>query len=146
MSGVNRGKIRPNRSLKYPLRRNGNERLDDSIVSVIVKELIYSSKSVLQISRENAVGVSTVERINTGVRHFDKEYDYPLRVPGTGMSYLKLSFIIRDIESNKRKFSEIEKNYNISKSTVNRINQGKIFRQENKKYPLRNSRQRVYNL
>ena len=55
-----------------------------------------------------------------------------------------LNYIVKDIKENKIKFSEIEKKYNLSKSTINRINQGKILRKENEFYPLRNSKQRVH--
>ena len=40
--------------------------------------------------------------------------------------------------------SEIEKKYSLSKATISRINQGKAYRRENIRYPLRPSNKRVY--
>ena len=55
-----------------------------------------------------------------------------------------LNYIIKDIKEGELKFSEIEKKYKLSKSTINRINQGKLLRKEQESYPLRNSKQRVH--
>jgi len=41
--------------------------------------------------------------------------------------------------------SDIEKKYHLSKATINRINQGKNYKNKNFSYPLRPSDKRVYN-
>ena len=55
-----------------------------------------------------------------------------------------LSDIFSDLLDNKLKLSEIEKKYSLSKATISRINQGKTYRRENIRYPLRPSNKRVY--
>ena len=49
----------------------------------------------------------------------------------------KILDIINDIENSYEKLINIARKYGLSKSQINRINQGKAWKLQNKIYPLR---------
>ena len=54
------------------------------------------------------------------------------------LSKSEFNLILEDLKNFNKTKKEISDNYNISMSTINRINNGKIRRQENINYPIRN--------
>lgn len=144
ISQINRGIAKRTKGLQYPLRLSSNTEIDKENVDIIIHELIYTHLPVKHIAKKYKVSELTVYRINSGERHKRKDIEYPIRDKNCKISNWILKYIINDIEENKLKFSDIEKKYNLSKSTINRINQGKILRKANRSYPLRNSNQRVH--
>lgn len=87
----------------------------------------------------------TIYRINLGyTRRCPDDVEYPIRDKGKRISRKMLSNIIADLLDNKLMFSEIEHKYHLSKSVINRINQGKEYKQDNLDYPIRPSSKRVH--
>ena len=146
ISLINRGVIRHNDIFNYPLRDNKNYAKSVNILYKIVEELLITTKSVEQIAKENNVDSLLVYKLNLGKhKNSPQNFQYPIRPSGKRISYKMLSDIICDLLDNKLKLQDIEKKYNLSKATINRINQGKSYRQKELKYPLRPSNKRVYN-
>ena len=145
LSMINRGISRKNDELYYPLRYNGNERKSSKIVLDITNSLLYTTKSIEQLSREYKIGANFIYDVNEGLHSQCVDcIKYPIRNPFCRFSNYLLDSIYNDLLDNKLKFSDIEKKYAISKSSLNRINQGKIYSRNNFSYPLRPSNSRVY--
>lgn len=146
LSLINRGITRYNEELNYPLRINGNERKDETLVNEICYYLLYTTNSIEKIAHNLNVDSNTIYKINKG-NHFccNKELNYPIRKPHARISTYLLNNIYNDLLDDKLKFSEIEQKYDLSKSTINKINQGKQYKQDIFSYPLRPSNKRVYN-
>ena len=142
---INRGASRKNNELSYPLRKNGNERKDPKLVLDVANSLLYTTKSIEQLSREYKVGANFIYDVNEGLHFQCVDYiNYPIRNPHCRFSNYLLDSIYNDLLDNKLKFSDIEKKYSISKISLSRINQGKIYNRNNFSYPLRPSNKRVY--
>lgn len=146
LSLINRGLIRRNDELEYPLRKHDNCRKDKKIVYQITYLLLYTTNSIEEIGRKLEVDSNTIYKINKGAHFFcNEDIEYPIRNPHCRLSNYLLNNIYNDILDNKLKLSDIEKKYGLSKSTINRINTGKTYYKENFSYPLRPSNERVYN-
>ena len=142
---INIGSKRFNNNFNYPLRNNGNCIKKEDTVAKVTNALLNTTLSVEQISKNFDVSSKTVRKINLGLQaNSFKNIDYPIREKGQRISKKMLSNIITDLLGDKLKLSDIEKKYNLSKTTINRINQGKILKRESLKYPLRPSDKRVY--
>lgn len=143
---INTGTSRYNPDLTYPLRTNGNERKDKTLVEEIIFELLYTKNSIEDLKKKYSVSDKTIRKINRGQHaHSITEIDYPIRQPYHQLSSYLVSEIIQDLQGTELKLSDIEQKYNLSKSTINRINQGKSYRQLDIQYPIRSSANRVYN-
>lgn len=142
---INRGEVRYNSNFIYPLRKTKNIAKTSELIQIIINELLYTVKPVEKIAKDNNIDSLTVYRINLGKqKNCPKNFDYPIRENGERISKKMLSDIFSDLLDNKLKLSEIEKKYSLSKATISRINQGKAYRRENIRYPLRPSNKRVY--
>ena len=144
ISQINRGIARRTLGLLYPLRPSQNLQIEEEKIDKIIYELTYTHLPIEHIAKKYKISNSTIYRINNGEKYKKNDIDYPIRNKNSKISNWMLNYIVKDIKENKIKFSEIEKKYNLSKSTINRINQGKILRKENEFYPLRNSKQRLH--
>lgn len=146
LSIINRGKVRYNINLSYPLRQNGNERKTEDLVNEICYYLLYTTFSIEQIAKITKTDSNLIYKINKG-QHFysNKNISYPIRKPYFHISTYLLNNIYSDLLKDELKLSDIEKKYNLSKATISRINQGKIYINNNFSYPLRPSNKRVYN-
>lgn len=146
LTKINTGESRYNESLIYPLRVNGNERKSKELVEQIIFELLYTEISIEALKRKYSIGDKTIRKINLGQHAYNiAEINYPIRQPYQQLSYYLVSEIIKDLQDNKLKLLDIEQKYNLSKSTISRINQGKKYKQLNIQYPIRSSANRVYN-
>ena len=146
LSLINLGKIRKDENKNYPLRPSPNIRKDREIVEKIIYELLFSVSSIESIAKKFNIDSDTIYKINKGQHFYNiRELVYPIRSPHNLISNYLLENIYLDLQENKLKFSEIEKKYNLSKATINRINQGKSYKNNNFIYPIRSSKQRVYN-
>ena len=142
---INRGETRNNPQFVYPLSKSDNIAKSKDFLMNITNELLYTTKSIEQLAKDFQVDSLTIYRINLGKqKNCPKDIEYPIRNKGERISKKMLSNIIKDLLDNKLKFKEIEKKYNLSKSTINRINQGKQYKKDNFNYPLRPSNKRVY--
>lgn len=144
ISKINNGNVRRTKGLIYPLRFSNNRSLDEEKINLIIHDLIYTHLPTEHIAKKYSIDSITIFRINKGERHKKNELSYPIRNKNSKISNWMLNYIIKDIKEGELKFSEIEKKYKLSKSTINRINQGKLLRKEQESYPLRNSKQRVH--
>lgn len=146
LSLINRGIIRKNENFIYPLRPFDNMSKTEDELKEIANELLLTTKSVEQIAREYNMDSLTVYRLNLGKQvRCPKDIEYPIRRSGERLSQWLLNQIISDLLDNKLKLSDIQNKYNLSKATINRINQGKTYKRDNLIYPLRPSNKRVYN-
>lgn len=145
ISAINRGVTRVSPGLTYPIREHNNSNKSKDLVRCIVDELMNTTKSVEQMARDFGVDSLTIYRINLGyTRRCPVDVEYPIRDKGKRISRKMLSNIIADLLDNKLMFSEIEHKYHLSKSAINRINQGKKYKQDNLDYPIRPSSKRVH--
>lgn len=144
ISQINRGIARRNKELVYPLRISNNSPFDEDIINLIIHDLIYTHLPTEHIAKKYNIDSLTILRINKGERYKKEGISYPIRNDYSKISNWMLNYIIKDIKDNKLKLSEVEKKYKLSKSTISRINRGKILRKEEEFYPLRNSKQRVH--
>lgn len=143
---INAGTSRYNLDLTYPLRTNGNERKDKTLVEEIIFELLYTENSIEDLKKKYSIGDKTIRKINRGQHaHSIIEIDYPIRQPYQQLSSYLVSEIIQDLQNTELKLSDVEQKYNLSKSTISRINQGKRYCQLDIQYPIRSSANRVYN-
>lgn len=146
LSALNRGFARKNENFNYPLRENGNEIIDKDIICIIIKDLIYSQCSIEEISKKRKISPSTIYDINNGT-HINclKSIKYPIREKYSRYSNYILSFIKKELKDKNYKMSQIEIMFNVSKSTLSRINNGIKFKDNKYSYPIRSSSDRVYN-
>lgn len=145
ISAINRGVTRVSPGLTYPIKEHDNSNKSKDLVRRIVDELMNTTKSVEQMARDFGVDSLTIYRINLGYRRrCPADVEYPIRDKGKRISRKMLSNIIADLLDNKLMFSEIEHKYHLSKSVINRINQGKEYKQDNLDYPIRPSSKRVH--
>ena len=142
---LNKGEVRKFADVSYPIVRHINEKIELNKINIIIDALRNTTKSSLQIAKEYNVGVSTVDDINNGVcPNCPKNIQYPIREKYSRISKQQMNELISDIKDNKLKFSDIEAKYKVSKTFVNRVNNGKSHKIINETYPLRKSSQRVY--
>lgn len=144
ISLINNGYIRHNKELIYPLRVCKNLPFTQETINLIIHDLIYTCLATTTIAKKYNIGEVTVYYINKGEKYRVDNIQYPIREDYSRCSTWLLNNLIAEIKNNRYKFSEIERMYGLSKSFVNRINQGKIYRRDNETYPLRSSAQRVY--
>lgn len=142
ISLINRGIVRRNKNLSYPLRFSNNI-VNEDIYNLIIHDLIFTHLPTEHIAKKYKVSSTTVYRLNKGLIHHINIIEYPIRKDYSKYSNWFIDNIYNEIKRNKYRFSDIEKMYGISKNTLNRINQGKICKRENEIYPLRSSSQRV---
>ena len=144
LGDLNKG-ARFNPKFSYPLRKPQNTKLLPEKAIKVTRELLYTTKSTEQIARDNNVGSATVWYINNGKKYVMDGINYPIRMKGTKYSHVLIDAVISELKDNKHDFRWIEQTYNISHSTLSRLNNGKILVQPNITYPIRSSKQRVYN-
>lgn len=142
---LNKGEVRAFPNISYPIVKHSNERIEQDKINIIIDVLKNTTKSSLQIAKEYNIGVSTIDDINDGkCPNCPKDIQYPIREKYCRISKQQMNELISDIKDNKLKFSDIESKYKVSKSFVNRVNNGKTHRIKDETYPLRKSSQRVY--
>lgn len=144
VSDLNAGKYRKFPELIYPLRKSENITKDEKIIKDICYDLINTYESAGRLAKKYNVSVRVIDKVNSGKHKFcNKVLNYPIRSENSKISNHILQQIRNDLRDDKLKFSEIEKKYNLSKATINRINQGKSYKIEGISYPIRTSKHRV---
>ena len=132
---------------------NSSASLTKEQVFLLYDLLIKSNKTYKQIIEEdfnNKLTVPVIERINSGQTYFNPELDYPLRkkiIRETGFNNKNSFFyqkkdlfyqLVKDLQENEElKFQDLYKKYNITPSTLNAINNGKIIYDDRLTYPIR---------
>jgi len=145
LSIINRGFARYNSQYKYPLRKANNSIIDEELVWEIIDELMFTTKCMEQIQRDLSVDSNTIYHINNGRhRYSPKNIKYPIRKEFELWSEYIKQMVIKDLKDHKLKIEEIAHKYNISRSSISKFNNGKIYKINNIQYPIRNSKERVY--
>lgn len=136
VQGINSGAYYHNEYLKYPIREYflSNEKL---------KRLIYSlkyelDKSIQDIANEFDLCPSTVSEINTGKERTVNWVNYPIRIGKiTNPLYEKHEEIKELLLSTQLTFQEIARKYNVAIGSIQAINVGKSWIDNNINYPIR---------
>ena len=84
--------------------------------------------------------ISFLTLLNNGKHYPNASYTYPIRKKKkttTKLSQENLNKICELIQNTNISFAQIARDFNLSSSTVGRINSGKYHFDENKSYPLR---------
>lgn len=144
IQALNNGTSRPQNGYHYPIRHHANVKKSDEQIKRILHELAFTTKSTEQIAREQHVDSLLVYYINKGKEYADDTYTYPIRQDNESLSSYMLDAIIHDLQDCKLKFADIEQYYKIGHATLSRLNNGKIYKRDYLKYPIRTSSQRVY--
>lgn len=143
VSLLNRGIIRPSNKYTYPIRDLKNKILEQEQVDDVVYLLKYTAKSVSEISKDTELAKITIYYINIGEHAKSrKELSYPIRNGRYSNDFINA--IIKDLQDNKLMIVEICSKYEISRTTVSRINNGKTHKIDGIQYPIRTSKDRVY--
>lgn len=137
---VNNGKAYYNPELKYPLKKS------NKYTSELIKQIKYSlkyeyDKSLSDIAQEYNVDLSQVSAINQGYIHTYSNEVYPLR-SGNVKNWLSedtISAIINDLYNSTMQQNDIAKKYNVSKSVISNINNGKTYYNPLLHYPIRDN-------
>ena len=146
LSIINRGLVRRNENLDYPLRYNNNTTIDNEKINQIIDDLLYTTLSMEKIATKNKVDSNVIYKINENKhKNCPQDIKYPIRKPFEKYSYHIIQSLINELKDNELKMADICKKYNISSSSLNRFNNGKIMKQDDLTYPIRSSKQRVYN-
>ena len=146
---INNGKTYYNENLEYPLRKekiknnsfkNGNSFKREQYLKAI--SLIKKGKPITEISKEVNIGTSTLYKINTGKHFICKELNdsFPLFNYGRNSIHLseqEIDGIKIDLLNPNLSTTDIAKKYQTSRDTVSDINQGKRYKDKNRKYPIR---------
>lgn len=155
ISDINQGKRYYNKNLSYPLRKDtkftseqmknitgvnkGSSKFSLEEITEIVDLLKNSSFSFKEIAKQFNCSYATISNINNGKHYPDISNSYPIRKKrkATKLSKEDIAKICDLIQNTNISFVKIAKDFNISDSTVGRINSGKYHFDENKEYPLR---------
>ena len=143
VQGINSGKYYHNDSFKYPIREYflSNEQL---------KRLIYSlkyelDKSIQDIANEFDLCPSTVSEINTGNEKRVGWVNYPIRVGKvTNPLYENHMEIKKLLSFTQLTFQEIARKYNVAIGSIQAINEGKSWKDDNIDYPIRKNGNPLY--
>lgn len=156
ISDINQGKRYYDENLIYPLRKNtrftskqmkgitGIDKESSKFSYEEIKEIIEllrnSSLSFEKIAEKFNCSYATISHINNGKHYPNISDTYPIRKKKkttTKLSQDNLNKIYELIQNTNISFAQIARDFNISDSTVGRINSGKYHFDENKNYPLR---------
>ena len=156
ISDINQGKRYYNENLIYPLRKNtrftseqmkgitgidkGSSKFSYEEIKEIIDLLKNSSFSLEKIAKKFNCSYATISHINNGKHYPNTSYTYPIREKKkttTKLSQEDLNKIYELIQNTNISFAQIARDFNISDSTIGRINSGKYHFDKNKSYPLR---------
>lgn len=145
LSFINRGISRKNSEFNYPLQRKNNTIKTKQIIGMAENLLNYTTFSELTICNFLNIKRKTLDKINKGIHKYsNKKISFPIRKENYSISDFLFDKIVLELRDNRLKMKEIEDKYNISHSTLSRLNQGITLKHNNIKYPIRNSKHRVY--
>lgn len=138
VQSINSGRSWKRDYLQYPLRICVfSDRFGD--VEKIQKDLLSTDKTFEEIAKEYGCSDSTVRRINSGETHYNDKLKYPLQHSKQFLLQHKINQIHNDLLNTNKSIEAIAREYNVSTSTIKRINNGETmrYRDENIKYPIR---------
>ena len=118
----------------------GSSKFSQQEIEEIVELLKNSIFSFEEIAEKFNCCNTTISNINNGKHYPNSSYTYPIRKKKKTTSKLSkenLNKIYELIQNTNMSFAQIAKNFNVSDSTIGRINSGKSHFNESKDYPLR---------
>lgn len=130
ISNINSGKQYFDEKENYPLYQYGKTAEE---VSKVIDLLLNSSKTMKVIAEETSMSYSTIKKINSGVLHYSDVYSYPLRKDVRDQRARQIIEMLLQGKTN----SEIIKKTGASASSIDRINKGVSYYNNNLSYPLR---------
>lgn len=136
VSSINKGTIYYDKSIEYPLR-------NIEINSETFKRLVYSlkyelNKTLNDISKEYNIDISHLKDIDQGKSYFKDWLIYPIRSDKIVNSLSKdVPQMIKLLQTTDLSQKEIARKFNIGVSAISNINLGKLYKQDNIKYPIR---------
>lgn len=138
---VNQGEHRPEilSNYSFPIKERTVD-IQEKRFWAIVNELLNTSKTLKDISKDMDVPYEYVRRINNGTARHQSTLVYPLRKVQVNNYSTDPNFILQilqDILYSDMSLSKIAQKYNVSKTTIYKINHGETYKQENLTYPLR---------
>jgi len=127
LSNINIGLKYTSDEYDYPIRKNYKT---DEDYKELIDLLINSTLSYKKIAEKLNIGESTIKKINYGILRPDLFDSHPIRKQNH--LYIKEFLIYSELS-----FEKISKLRNVTKRTVNRINNGETHYDKNFSYPLR---------
>ena len=143
ISRINLGQIRKQQDWKYPLR---NSRLNKQTVKQIQWFLINTKFHREELTEMFGCSISSIKAIRSGQNHYNELYQYPLGGSDIrlGLKYNnKINLLKTDLINMELSFKDIAKKYDISLLRLKYINDGKIYFEEDKFYPIRQTQEAV---
>lgn len=145
VSSLNQGRCRRTEEYSYPLRKQKNQRKPEELICQVIELLTNTTLSFSEIARQLKITRSTVSRINDGTRKLcPQNINYPIRENFENMSRELKNKLITELRNRSKKFIEIAEEFGLSRVTLSRFNNGKIYRNKDIEYPIRKSSERVY--
>lgn len=130
---INQGKIYHIDKENYPIRKKRKKDLEKNIVDNIINDILNSNLCMSDIAKKYNVSKVRISNINNGIYYTNSKLSYPLRKEYDIRNKSNKKFINREMileihELLRKGLSnrEIANTYNISVTTVNNINNGKI--------------------
>ena len=156
ISEINNGRRYFNEFLSYPLRSDrynppilyGFERHNSlfksqEIINKIYDDLEQNNLTFKEIAKKYNTCYTLISEINNGKAYSTSNKQYPIRKHQKQISKFtndEQQIIYNMIINEEICFTDIAKQFNCCYSTINRINKGKIWYQENYTYPLRENK------
>lgn len=135
ISSVNHGVYWKDDNLYYPLRKYYK---DDKDYDELIDLLLNSDLSYAKIAKALGIGEATVKKINYGTLRHGLYPSYPIRKITPGQR--RANKVIELLKTTNLTFNEIAKEIGASVATIERINCGETFYNENEQYPIKTCR------
>lgn len=121
----------------------GYKRTISDKIKKLQQDIISSNYTFGELSKKYNIDVTTISKINNGKEYFDSNFKYPLRNKKCYHSEVLTTEQINEIQfqlanNYQKSMQEIGEEYNISVSTVQRINKGfPPYKDVKYNYPIR---------
>lgn len=114
---------------------NKQKLLTDKEAQQIIEELRDSDESQSIIASNWNISETLLSNINQGLKYRQENINYPIRK--NYKTFEDYSDLLNDIINTTISFTELQIKYGYSYSTIKKINEGKLWHQDNLSYPLR---------
>lgn len=130
---------------------NQQAKLTEEQYQQVYKDLIDDKLSLQEIANKYEMNLSSISRLNNGHSYFHSTIEYPIRKNKpkvAGINSGNSKFTQEDIENiwfllqfkSELSIKQIADKYNVYASTIQNINNGKTYLNNNFSYPLRESK------
>lgn len=141
LSEINTGKRHYDSNETYPLyEMTRGKKLSTASLTELYNDLQLGI-SLEELAIKYHISKNYISAINTGKKYFNENLSYPLydyvAIRSCKLNQEIVLNIIYLLKNTTLSFKSIGKQYNVSESTVSRINSGKTYIQKNNNYPIR---------